>query len=230
MSRTLSKVISTVVLALVAIAFAPQLSSAGVILQGAASSPQGSFGGGAPFVIENAGNQSGLSAGYTSGVTDFDTFVPGTTHASPLGSNSGFTGQAGLPQQYTFDLGSVFLVDALAFWSVDNSGSVTQFELFSDSDGDFGNGGLTSLGTFNPVADAGGAGSIAASQVFGFGATLTQFFHLEALNSARGTDVFPGIGEVAFRSADALPEPATLSIFALGLVGLGLAARRSRLG
>ena len=56
----------------------------------AVSSPSGDFGG--AFALVNMINQSGLSATYISGVTDFATFTATTTHNSPAGgTNSGFT-------------------------------------------------------------------------------------------------------------------------------------------
>ncbi len=87
---------------------------AGTILQSRVQSPQGSFGG--CYDIANAGNQSGLSAGYVSGSTAFDAFVASTTHASPVsGCNSGFTASGGLPQQFTMIINDgAETIDALA--------------------------------------------------------------------------------------------------------------------
>lgn len=199
-------------------------ASGGAILQGASSSPQGSFGG--AYAIENAGNQSGLSAGYVSGFTSFDGFVSVATHSSPdNGANSGFTASNGVPQQFTFDLGAIHDVDGFAFWSTDNIGSVTSFELFADNDGNFGNGGLQSLGFFNVGRDA---GSVSSAQVGSFGWTTTQYFHVNVLGMDGGTGLTPGIGEMAFRQA---PEPGSIVLLGLGALGLatvGLRRRKSR--
>lgn len=196
-----------------------QLAVAGPILQvQSVSSPSGSFGG--SFDIVKSIDQSGLSAGYTSGVTDFDSYVASTTHSGV--ENSGFLGvNDSLPEYFSFDLGGSFLIDSLAFWSVSNSGSVTAFELFADSDGVVGNGLGASLGVFNATA----GGDPTSAQVFAFGALNTQFIHLEIQGPLPATLEY-GIGEVAFRQAAAVPEPAPITLVGLGLALVGFLRRK----
>ncbi len=200
-------------------------AQAGPIIQAASViSPQGDFGG--LFALANAANQSGLSAGYASGVTDFDTFVAATTHDGGGSLNSGFTG-AGAPGQFSFDLGAVVSVDALAFWEVQNSGSVHSFNLYADSDQNFGNGVGALIGTFNAVGGGFGGPAISAAQVFTFLALSTQFLHIDVLTMQGGVGLVPGIGEVAVRGA-AVPEPGTLAVFGLGLAGVAMSRRRRK--
>lgn len=64
--------------------------------------------------ISNITNRSGLSTTYTSGVTDFDSYVSTTTHRSNTGSNIWtFTGRSGV---ITFNLGASYTLNALALW------------------------------------------------------------------------------------------------------------------
>jgi len=205
-----------VCLAIVALAATPSQASV-IISATGVSSPQGDFGGAQALV--NIINQSGLSAGYTSGVTNFGTYTAATTHAALAGT--GFTNaETNGPQQFTFDLGAVTLIDALAIWNTDSVGRVTSFRVFADNDGIFGNGvgallvGPTALGGFGPA------------QVFAFGPVSTRFIHIEGLSSLAPPD-FYGLGEVVFRAAAAVPEPGTLVTCAAALlVGVGFARRR----
>ncbi len=213
------RVLAAAALAALAVSSA---ANAGVIIGAASvSSPAGDFG--APYDLLNIVNQSGLSASYVSGVTDFDTYVAGTTHDSTFSLNSGFTGSDVLPQTFTFTLGGAPTIDGIAFWAVDNPGSVTSFDLYADTDNDFSNGTSALLGSFSALA------GVFSGQSFSFSAVSTGFVHLRALDSAGRTDLFPGIGEVAFRSAGAVPEPTTWTMMVLGfgLVGGVVRSRRS---
>lgn len=199
-------------------------AEAGPIFQAASViSPQGDIGG--DYALINAINQSGLSAGYTSGVTDFDTFVAATTHDGASSLNSGFAAAQAPPGQYSLDLGAVVSIDALAFWEVQNSGSVHSFNLYADNDQNFGNGTGALIGTFNAVGGGFGGPAISAAQIFTFLALATQFLHIDVLTMEGGVGLFPGIGEVAVRGA-AVPEPATMLVFGLGLAGVAMSRRR----
>jgi hypothetical protein len=169
---------------------------------------------------------------YTSGVTDFDSYVASVTHNGSGAGTSGFTAASAPPGQFSFDLGISVEIDALAFWSTDNPGSVTSFNLYTDTDQDFGNGVGDLLGTFNP-ADGGIQPSL--GQVFTFNSLNTQFLHIDVLSMASGTtDIKPGIGEVAFRDVtyrngtSVVPIPAAVWLFGSGLLGLIGMARRKK--
>ena len=215
---------------LVAFFFSPANAST-IIDPVSVTSPQGDFSG--DFALVNIINQIGLSATYTSGVTDFDTYVATVTHdgtgtgSGPTGgaTTSGFTSSGNAPPaQFSFDLGASLQIDALAFWNTDNPGSVTSFELYADTDQIFGNGVGALLGTFNPTA---GGIQPSAGQVFTFNSVNTRYVHIEALILATEGLKNAGIGEVAFRSS-AVPIPAAVWLFGSGLLGLTGMARRKQ--
>ena len=84
---------------------------------------------GGPFALINQINQSGLSAGYTPGVTGFDAFVAGTTHDGANALNSGFS--VGPFGRFTYDLGGLVAINGIGLWKTQNSGSVLSFDLMT---------------------------------------------------------------------------------------------------
>lgn len=189
----------------------------------AVTSPQGDFAG--SYALVNIINQSGLSANYISGVTDFSSFAATTTHDSGgVGTNSGFVLAFGPPQQFIFDLGSVKTIDGLAFWSTSNPGSVTQFQLFTDNDDDYANGTTGQIGgTFDAVR----IGEPTPAQVFSFAPVSTRYVDLNVLDNAGGMGYESGIGEIAFSDPASSPEPASLILVGCALCGVGMLGRRS---
>ncbi|EDX75268.1 hypothetical protein MC7420_2272 [Coleofasciculus chthonoplastes PCC 7420] len=70
-----------------------------------------------------------MSTPYTSGVTDFDTYVSGNPTHSFI-SNTWISGSSG-PGSITFDLGNVFDLDGMAMWGTGGAFSVQNFNLFA---------------------------------------------------------------------------------------------------
>jgi len=186
----------------------PRCAVAGVILQpAAASSSQTQFG--AP---DNARNQSGLSIGYTSLVTDFNTYIASNPlHDSQTQTNRWTSNP--LPASLDFDLGGTFSIDAIAFWNQGTGiGSTLAFTLIAANNAAFA--GATTLGNFTPVAT--GPVTAVAAQVFTFAPTQAAFVRFTATQS----NGFDGatVGEVAFDigSGSSAPEPSGAWLIGLG--------------
>jgi hypothetical protein len=159
------------------------------------------------FSISAITNQSGLSATYTSGTTDFDTYVSSTT-ANASSSNIWVSAPNNRTGFVTFDLGASYDVNALALWALRsvNTNAVRNFTLYADTDANTSSLG-TSLGNFSAVAAVGG--DAVQSQVFNFATTNTRYIQMNITSNARGA--LTGMNEVAFRQAPAaVPEPLTI--------------------
>lgn len=178
----------------------------------------------APSDINDTFNQNGLSANYTSGLTDFDSFVASTTHTLTFVGFEWFSEQNVTDAQVTYDLGASFSIDALALWNEEFSGIGTLDLSVSNDNLSFTNIATGLNPTNNPLnADYG-------ADVFSFAATSFQFIRFNMSNCPQPNAQFNGcsIGEVAFRSAAVppVPVPAGLPLILTGLAGFGLLRRK----
>ena len=178
---------------------------AGTVLQPTSvTTTMGSFS--SAWVATKMIDKSGLSVGYTSNVTNFDTYIAGNpTHSHNAHQITPTNAQAWasknvLTGTITYNLGSLSVVESMALWNRIDAG-IGGFHLLADADGDFTSGAVTVLS--NQTALLGRSGP----QVFGFTPTTAQYFRLQALSDAHSFP-FVIINEIAFEGRK-LVKPTT---------------------
>lgn len=170
-------------------------------------------------------NQSGLSATYTSGVTDFATYLASNPlHTSTFGGFEWFSNQGSTSASVTYDLGSVKVIDALALWNEESSG-IGLLDLLTSTDGV----------NFSPLVsglvptDHATLDSYPAD-VFAFGSVSAQYVRFDMSRCPQpniGSFAACAIGEVAFREGNlAVPTPGGLALLGLGLAALAGVRRK----
>ncbi|VAV88636.1 hypothetical protein MNBD_ALPHA04-1658 [hydrothermal vent metagenome] len=210
--------------ATVALAFAATPAAASTII--GATSAIIDAGGPGFGSIDDTFNQAGLNLGYTSGVTDFDSYIASDPiHTLVFAGNEWFSNNPSTSAQVTYDLGSAMGIDRLALWNEESAGIGT-LDLLSSLDGIT----FSSLGTFVPTP----AGAVVdySAQVFGFSATNARYVRFAMSDCPAGAGAFNScaIGEVAFRSAaiGAIPEPTTWAMLIFGFGAIGGALRNKK--
>jgi hypothetical protein len=168
-------------------------------------------------------NQAGLSAGFTSGVTDFATYIAsGPTHTLIFSGNEWFSNLPSTTATVTYNLGSVLNISQLALWNEESSG-IGVLNLLGSSDGL----AFSSLGTFSPTNNPTGSDYLA--DVFSFSPMNAKYVRFEMSGCPQAGSTFDScsIGEVAF-NVTAVPEPEIYAMMFAGLGLMGFVARRKK--
>jgi hypothetical protein len=170
-------------------------------------------------------DQTGLTAPYTSGVTNFDTFVPATkTTAGGSGTNSWFSAAGNVTGNFDFDLGAPVAIESFALWPDPQTGAhqgPKNFNLIGSLDAAFTT--PLALGSYVATEISGDANN--AGQIFGFTPTVARHVRMQ-ITSNYGSASFTGMVEAAFEQS--VPEPATPALLMTALAGICIRRRRGR--
>ena len=183
------------------------------------------------YDIGNTIDQSGLSAGFVDGVTNFDAYLAdigagNPTHSYTAADNEWFTPVGITSATVNYDLGGVYSIDRLALWNEEFSGIGTLDILVSLDNINF----TTVASDLRPVDNPRNVDY--GAQIFGFGTQSARYIQFDVSNCPQPNGdptLYCAIGEVAF-STSAVPIPAAVWLFGSGLLGLIGVARRKKTG
>ena len=176
------------------------------------------------FAASRTRNQSGLSTGFTSLTTDFDTYIAANRTAFHGNGNNIWGSTLGIRLgNFDFSLGGTYLVTAMAFWNlIGDPSAVRQFTLLLDDNPSFSSPVV--FGTFT-ASNSLGTGSNTAAQVFTIPETSASFIRLQIMNTWSEDSTHTTFNEAAFRVTP-VPEPASSLLLLFG--ALSFVRRRSR--
>ncbi len=176
------------------------------------------------YGIDNVSDQSGLSVGFTSGVTDWDTYF-GTPSHTVIAADYEWWGaeNSGLTGSVVFDLGMNYFVDKLALWNEEVAG-ISTFDVYTSTDGiSFTSVGPSLTPTNNPLE------LDYFADIFALTTTQGRYIKLDITGTGDNGWNTVSMGEIAFStstSVDPVPEPSTMLLLGCGLIGLAGTARR----
>ena len=220
--RNLQKVLVPLALAAAAVSSA----QAGVVMSAASvlSAPT-TIGG---FTFARTIDQSGLTIGYVSGVTDFATYISGAPRHVGSNSPENYAATNATVGPVDYDMGASVGLLQLAFWNYpfSSNGPVLDFDILTSDDANFGTSTLA--GSFIVANDGSSIGPPGnAVQVFDLLDSTARYVRFT--NISLQSNAGFGWSEVAFDvGASAVPEPGTLALVLGGFAGLLIRRNRPR--
>jgi hypothetical protein len=177
--------------------------------------------------IGNIIDQSGLSSGYTSGVTDFDTYIGGNPSHTLVAVNNEWFANSGVTSGLVdFDLGGAYSLDRIAIWN-ENAAGISRLNIFTSLDSLFA--ASTLVGTFSLTNNPRNSDYIADVLTLAAitDARYVRFDILGAYPDELGIANQASLGEVAF-SVSPVPVPAAAWLFGTALIGFVGMSRRTK--
>ena len=165
------------------------------------------------FPISNLVSPYGITPQYTSGVTDFDSYITGdpTSNGIHIATPSRATPSPPVAGYIEFDFGALHTIDAIALWNIggNESMNVKTFDLIGDADGDFSSGAVTLLAGQTANANNGIVSAV-APETFTFSQTNLRYLRFD-ITMNNGNANFVGVAHIAARGV-AVPEPSALAL------------------
>lgn len=216
--------IRTVLAVVLLIALPAPLTRATVLVQPiSATTNMGAFPGSS---ASNTINQSGLSAGYLSAVTEFNSYIASNpTHDSVTNSNIWVSSSGSTVGNFDFALGTTYTIGSFVLWNQggNENNNIVGFTLLAANNSAFT--GATTLGSFTANPNTGQQSAV-LPQVFTFTPRQASFVRMQ-ITSNNGSASFTVFGEAAFHDV-VIPEPSSFALVGLCVFGAGLAAYRKR--
>jgi hypothetical protein len=201
---------------------APTFAGAAVVLAPVAATVEVGGDAGVAYGITNVFDQSGLSDGYESGVTDFDEFLSfDPKHSTSSAYREWFAESGQTVARIVFDLGAVYQLSSLALWN-EEAGGASRIKFST----------LTQAFADVSPADNPAGGRFYGAERFDFAPISTRYIVMEMSGCPQGDGAYVGcsLGEIAFgglaEATGGVPEPATWAMMILGLGGVGAVLRR----
>lgn len=180
--------------------------------------------------IDRVSDQSGLSATFTSGVTDWDTYFSTAVSHNYFSQYEWFgpyhTEDNGGHGTLVFDLGGSFTIDKIAMWNEDIFGIIT-FDVYTSNDGLSYTAVGSGLTPTNNTDD-----QDYTNDIFTIDPSIGRYVKLDITSYTINNFQSCSMGEIAFSTVAAAPNPvpvpSSIILLASGILGLAGVPRKKK--